>query len=223
VGALPAELTGLALLVVTGAIYQAVFSKQNVYLPWVLLPQFFVVFAVGMGLALVAVLAPTREPVARVVDRVARYAGWGWLLAVALMVYSADRYGAYGLLPGGVRSRSVQLIGVGVAICMVLPALFAGQREGLVRRALSSAVLVWLGVLSYGIYLWHLPLIDLFWRDIVDVNPFDANPWTTLLFALVATTAVAAASWYGVERRVLGATERYRITGGRRLPAPRDR
>lgn len=223
IGALPAEITGVALLFVTGAIYQALFSKQDVYLPWVLLPQFFVVFAVGMGLALVAVLARRREHLGRVVNRVARHAGWGWLVAFGLLAYSAERYGGYGLLPGGVRSRSIQLIGVAVAICLALPALFPSEREGLVRRALSSGVLVWLGVLSYGIYLWHLPLIDLFWRDILDVTAFDANPWTTLMFALAATTAVAAASWYGIERRVLGATRRYHFgwRGGSR--PPRDR
>ena len=56
-----------------------------------------------------------------------------------------------------------------------------------------------------------------------DVNAFDANPWTTLLFALAATTTVAAASWYGVERPVLGATGRYRIRwrGGTRRPRAR--
>ncbi len=42
-------------------------------------------------------------------------------------------------------------------------------REGVVHRVLASAPMVWIGGLSYGIYLWHFPLItiaDLHWGEL---------------------------------------------------------
>jgi hypothetical protein len=55
-------------------------------------------------------------------------------------------------------------------------------------RAFGLAPIVWVGALSYSIYLWHWPLIA-FWGD--DLNPF------TLI---VLTLAASAASYYIVEQ-----------------------
>jgi peptidoglycan/LPS O-acetylase OafA/YrhL len=44
---------------------------------------------------------------------------------------------------------------------LLLPAVFGRQRKGLVRRFLASRPMVFLGTISYGIYLWHATVIDL--------------------------------------------------------------
>ncbi len=88
----------------------------------------------------------------------------------------------------------------------VLPALVAVAASalvvaldhvpGLLRRVLSLAVLARVGVLSYGVYLWHLPLL------LLAYGSGTVGPTGGLVVAFVLTPAVAAASYHGLERPV---------------------
>lgn len=88
---------------------------------------------------------------------------------------------------------------------------------------LSTPVLRGLGAISYGVYLWHMPV--LYALQVHDAFP--ESPARALLAVLVPTLAVAAASWVLVERPVLRLTDRgFRRTarpplalGGRPVPA----
>jgi len=55
-------------------------------------------------------------------------------------------------------------------------------------RWLRNRVLVWFGTISYGLYLWHYFILQL-----------GPPP----LVGIAISVAIAAASWYGVERRFL--------------------
>ena len=72
---------------------------------------------------------------------------------------------------------------------------------GLVARVLSTAPLVWLGTISYGAYLWHYPLFIFF-------DPGRTGLTGLGLFAVRfgATVAIAAVSYYLVERPVMEGT-----------------
>ena len=59
--------------------------------------------------------------------------------------------------------------------------------------------LVWMGKLSYGIYLWHLP-IDRFVRP--GFHDFGLSFWPLQLLRVVLTFAVASASYYLVEQPI---------------------
>lgn len=66
------------------------------------------------------------------------------------------------------------------------------QRTGVVYDMLRTPVLVRLGTLSYGIYLWHYPVVRYFRAD---------HPWpVALALTLVVSAALAALSLATVER-----------------------
>jgi peptidoglycan/LPS O-acetylase OafA/YrhL len=94
--------------------------------------------------------------------------------------------------------------------------VLADGRRSLPAALLSTRVLAWLGLVSYGIFLWHQPFVVEFLR--VDFwFPVAGYPPYTLLVAAVAT-AIAAVSYYGLERPVLRFKEPQRAggTGGAR-------
>jgi peptidoglycan/LPS O-acetylase OafA/YrhL len=83
---------------------------------------------------------------------------------------------------------------------------------GLFSRALSVRPLVWLGLLSYAIYLWHWPI---FW--VFNAERLHLQEWPLLGAQLVITVAVATATYIAVERPV----REQRVPFTRRSPAER--
>ena len=86
----------------------------------------------------------------------------------------------------------------------------AGGGGGLVRGALGGRPATWLGTVSFGIFLWHVPVLDALRK----LGPFQRSAALTLAGVLVVTVPLAAASWYGIERPAMRLTRR-------RGPAPR--
>ncbi len=87
-----------------------------------------------------------------------------------------------------------------MAFTLVAPAVFADGRRSLVARALSWRLLAWLGLVSYGIFLYHRPLATQL------IQASDHFPGGYLGYGLVvaATATVCAAfSYYLVEKPFL--------------------
>lgn len=82
-----------------------------------------------------------------------------------------------------------------VALATAGVVIVAADPTSVIGRALGTAPLVWLGLRSYGIYLWHWPVIMLT-RPGVDV-PLDGAALVALRVAL--TLAAAALSYRFVE------------------------
>ncbi len=88
------------------------------------------------------------------------------------------------------------LIGVAIAAVLVVAPVALEQR-GAVARVLAWRPLVWLGTISYGVYLWHWPIF-------LALNG-ERTGWAGLpLFAArcTATVAVAGASWWLIEQPI---------------------
>jgi peptidoglycan/LPS O-acetylase OafA/YrhL len=87
-----------------------------------------------------------------------------------------------------------------VAFLLVLMSTTLGPRESRWARALAHPAFQILGTISYSIYLWHEPLlIELGQRNLLIRTTPDAFPVNALVLVVLAV-AVAALSYYGVER-----------------------
>lgn len=86
--------------------------------------------------------------------------------------------------------------GMTVVECATVVVLLAIlRRRGALYEMLSAAPLVWLGKLSYGIYLWHYPVVRYLRADL---------PWPAVVpLGLAISAALAALSYYSIERWAL--------------------
>jgi peptidoglycan/LPS O-acetylase OafA/YrhL/lysophospholipase L1-like esterase len=145
----------------------------------------------ALGLLVGAALAmawPSRRPgpsgrAARVLVDVGGVAG---LAVIALLIWRTGQYSPF-IYRGG-------LIVLSVATAAVLAA--AACPGAWTGRALGWGPLRWLGVRSYGIYLWHYPII-------VFTSPANSTEnLTRAALQTAATIAVAALSWRFVEEPI---------------------
>lgn len=74
--------------------------------------------------------------------------------------------------------------------------------KGILHTVLESRLLVWVGRISYGLYLWHYPMFK--WLKYLNA------PWPVkLVLAVLATFAITSLSFYLMERPVLRLKKRY--------------
>jgi peptidoglycan/LPS O-acetylase OafA/YrhL len=130
-----------------------------------------------------------------VLSRVLRWLQWP-LYAAIIWLFSHEKVGS-----GDVWHRTWDF--VWVWMCGTGLVIVAIWGNGWLRAALSYSRIVWLGKISYGLYMYHEIAIWLrkwFSRQ-VGWFPNDDEVLAILTFALVI--AIAAASYYGYERRFL--------------------
>jgi len=158
------------------------------------LPGMFGWFAVGMALAVVSVAD------GRGLRALARRPWTAWILAVVAFWVVSTRIGA----PRGYAEDQYSgpaflaehVLYALIAVLILIPAVVAGDDRG-PRRLLAWPLLAWMGLISYGIYLWHMPIL-------AELHQRGVDDWPTLI-ALGVTLAVACAtaSYYLVERPIL--------------------
>jgi peptidoglycan/LPS O-acetylase OafA/YrhL len=163
----------------------------------------FAWFAVGMALAVVSAAVAHGSMRAPAVPALGAWAGALGLYLVLCYVLGAPKVSVF--LERRTHGEALfEFVMSGlVAGLIVLPAVFGGRREGAPRRLLAAPQMAWLGLISYGIYLWHEPVARwLLARDVVD--RFDFAPLVAMtLLAVAITVPIAAASYYLVERQAL--------------------
>jgi len=167
-------------------------------------------FGLLFGAAL-AMLWPTRRKGA--LPSAARWtldaAGAAGLVAIGLLVWRTNQYSPF-MFRGG-------LVVLSLATVLVVAAV--ATPASLLGRALGCGPLRWLGVRSYGIYLWHYPIIVL-----TAPSPIGAGMSVTrALITAAACVAIAAVSWKFVEepvRRGFTRSKEPRPAGRRRILPP---
>jgi len=84
-----------------------------------------------------------------------------------------------------------------MAAVLIILAGTTGSRFG-ADRLLASKPLVYLGGISYGIYLWHFPILT-FWRQYAQPQELDTRAGVTILLLSIG---LAALSTYFIESRI---------------------
>jgi peptidoglycan/LPS O-acetylase OafA/YrhL len=74
--------------------------------------------------------------------------------------------------------------------------------DGVLARLLSLKPLVWVGTISYGLYLWHYPIYRM-------MRVYRVAPVYVMTLGTLAAFALTIASYYGVERPFLRIKKRY--------------
>jgi peptidoglycan/LPS O-acetylase OafA/YrhL len=95
--------------------------------------------------------------------------------------------------------RAVYPVGLILAAVGAAGLVAAAAGTGVIAAMTGLAPLRWVGIRSYGIYLWHWPVIALAGAI---TGPGPTSPWLWLLEAGV-TIALACASWRFVETPIL--------------------
>ncbi len=171
-------------------------------LPWMLsLPAYLDQLAAGMALAVASVWAQHDAPAA-MRERLGALAPWGWGIAALAFAVLAVGIGleALGTAPTREQALGRHLLSIAVGVGLLAPAVFGDPGKGLVRRVLATRVLLAVGVVSYGVYLYHLPVLAQVVRWPLDGVDESLRPWLRAGAGLALTAGLAAASYLIVER-----------------------
>jgi len=212
-----AELAALGLVAVAGAALQVAAARQEIsHLAAQSLLGQCTWFALGMMLAVVSVAGARSGVLRTAIARPALCWAGAALAFAGLTLLRLDTGGLLGIVaalereqPYGRTLAEVTLTAAGLVLLM-LPAVFGERDGGLPRRALAWAPLAWIGLVSYGIYLWHLTIAELLalpelpqafsapGLDLVDRLPA-ARTAVLLVLTLGLSCAIAAASYRLIE------------------------
>jgi peptidoglycan/LPS O-acetylase OafA/YrhL len=172
------------------------------------LPNFLDQFAVGMALAVLSVEAEKRERLPRAIEALRRHDWIPWLGALVAFWVVSTRIGFTGVPFQGASRR--QFLGrhelyTLVALGLIVPAILAEPGRRLVGRILANRVLSYLGLISFGIYLYHFAVVKQLddWLGHRIGGPAELRFLIHALLAVAAASAIASLSYYVVERPAL--------------------
>jgi peptidoglycan/LPS O-acetylase OafA/YrhL len=175
-------------------------------------------FVYGMALAVVSVAMHGRERSNPVLRVIAERPWLPWLGAAFVFWLVSTQLGlsrGFFFIYTDLNYLGEHLLYALCGFLLLLPAIFGDGAGGWVRRLLAWPVLAWLGLVSYGIFLWHGPIV--LW-----LAEHDADGWlpgsgylSMLSVAVAISVACAAASYYLVERPALGFKDRRRRSAER--------
>jgi peptidoglycan/LPS O-acetylase OafA/YrhL len=101
----------------------------------------------------------------------------------------------------GVQLAGKEVLGSLVTFGLIAPLLFGSQDSGY-AQLLSSGPARYLGRISYGIFLWHLPVFEAIYA-VTGIDYFTGGAIALLALGLPITIGIAAASERFLERPLL--------------------
>jgi peptidoglycan/LPS O-acetylase OafA/YrhL len=166
------------------------------------LPEYIDYFAIGIALAAISVAGAG----GRALEFVARRPWVAWLGALLAFLLVSKGIGLTGGIHDDVteaRYLARHYLYAIVALGVLFPAIFGDPEEGLIRRVLAWRPLLWVGLVSYGAYLYHFVVIEQLADEGFKPIAADTTPYLWFPVALACSLAIAAVSWYCFERPLL--------------------
>jgi peptidoglycan/LPS O-acetylase OafA/YrhL len=151
----------LCVLGASGLAFRIALHVSGYLSPMSSLPACLLWFAVGMSFALASVQLGDQAERSRAARFVIEHPTPCWALALALYVwFSLSSLAPPAMKPPTlVHDLAEQVAFAVIAALVMAPAVFGEDAGGLPRRILASPLLTRIGVWSYGIFLWHHPLL----------------------------------------------------------------
>ncbi|HYJ27842.1 MAG TPA: acyltransferase [Nocardioides sp.] len=193
---------------------------QLIYPYW--LPAFLYCFAAG---ALVALLAEAQRAGIVHLRRLGTFCADRWapvVLAVALVaLVTSPLGGPTGFVPVTFAEDQVRTSGSAAIACLLLCVVVFGPTHVPTNRFLSLRWMVAAGRWSYGIYLWHVPVLVVLQEEITFPDGVAGLVWR-LVWVLGISVALGAATYAWVERPTMAWSRRPHLPGTRRRRDPAD-
>jgi peptidoglycan/LPS O-acetylase OafA/YrhL len=180
----------LATIAAVGIGAESVFTEHGVHgLPAFLITYTFVPYTIFFGAGIVWSRYWTTVPKSRVLAllSIAAYA-----MVRTFNVLHVDADGGTALFVKGSISPLF-------ALCWVLPLSYAALWVGHYGPRLLNAITTRIGDLSYGVYIWHMVVVN----AVIYVGLPARSQRLTPIVVVVATFATAMMSWHLVEKRAL--------------------
>jgi peptidoglycan/LPS O-acetylase OafA/YrhL len=162
---------------------------------------YFYWFALGLGLAVISVVYSRAERQPRLLRELAARPGLCW--AGGFLVYLATVF-LFGDVPFVFGFNDAEYVwlnliqGVGATL-FFLPAVFANPNRGIPAKVLGHPFLMWTGLISYGLLLWHGTVAVMLGSLFGSGEGF----WTVLIAEIVIAVPLATLSYYFVERPLM--------------------
>jgi peptidoglycan/LPS O-acetylase OafA/YrhL len=202
-GVVRTEVGGILALFAIGELFQLWATHSDRWLAQYWFPFFLPSFASGLALAFAMQWVRNRSADDHPIVRFIRRTPYLWIGIAALCFWRAAAVGAVfdRFVPSG--TMQDQALFTLMAALLVLPGVFRPSRSTLWNRFFESRPVGFIGLVSYGFYLWHVTIILLIHDDVLHNAPGAGNYWSLVLVAYAASVAVGAASWYWIERPAL--------------------
>ena len=205
--ALAVELAGVVALYAISVGWQLIVLAtpgryDGMYMTW--LPAWLDLFSLGMFLAVVSAWTTTHGHRDRAVLARRWMPAACWTLSAIAFWAVATRIGLPRASIVYTRAEDMgrHVLYGATAFFLLLPGIFGPQDRGGIRRFLQLRVMVALGLVSYGLYLWHELWINQFLEWTGD-HFGDSNLLTMSVVVIALTLAAAALSYHFVEQPAL--------------------
>lgn len=208
-GVLRLELAVLAFLSVGSYVFRFAVSGEHANLAHTL-PGTIDWFATGMALAVISAVGSQEQatrPLVAFVERHPTLPWFGAFVALNLAALYSTITGRFDPYTGS----PLHYLWALIAICVLLPAVFSASRRGLPQSFLALRPVAWVGLVSYGIFLYHFSVLGKVGgaiQQVLGLDPYKGvGLLLLLLIGLAASTAMGAASYYIIERPFLSLKE----------------
>lgn len=185
-------------------------SLTNITPYW--LPAQCDIFALGMLIAVIVEWARYNTSVDVFARQVSELAWLWWLLVLALYVVMSTQFSlAVGLEVASFMPETLRQLVYGIIGLLIVAPIALRPSGTRFHKVFGWRPFAWVGLVSYGVYLWHQFLISgEFALSNMPYKLFDGDVLVRLLFVSGSSLAIAAISYYVLEEPLMRAYSRRR-------------